>query len=84
MLIFVDESGCPGFKLGHGSDRIFGIGMVLFADGKSAAETEKVVRELHVSTKHRSEFKFSKCCDDVRDQFFDGVKGCPFAYSGRS
>lgn len=78
MLVFIDESGCPGFKFARGSDPVFAIGMVLFETREAAEETELVVRGLHRSIPHRPEFKFSKTSKDVRDKFFDGVAKCPF------
>ena len=32
MLVFIDDSGDPGFKLGKGSTSHFIIGMVIFDD----------------------------------------------------
>lgn len=29
-------------------------------------------------TRHKPEFKFSKCSDKVRDGFFESVVACPF------
>lgn len=78
MLVFIDESGCPGFKIARGSDPVFAIGMVTFANREDAATTETVIRELHRSIPHRAEFKFSKTSVDVRDQFFQRVAHCPF------
>jgi hypothetical protein len=78
MLVLIDESGCPGFKIARGSDPVFGIGMVIFDNGQAARETELVVRDLHDSLRHRPEFKFSRCSQDVRDGFFAAVSGCPF------
>jgi hypothetical protein len=40
MLVLIDESGCPGFKFTRGSDPVFGIGMVIFANGADAAFTD--------------------------------------------
>lgn len=79
MLVFIDESGCPGFKFAKGSDPIFALGMVVFRDSEAAAGTETIIRGLHSSIPHRPEFKFSKTSDDVRDQFFATVKTCPFS-----
>src|SRR5690349_18277506 len=78
MLVFIDESGCPGFKITRGSDPIFVIGMIVFSNGVDAAATETRIRELHASIPHLPEFKFSKTSRDVRDQFFAGIAACPF------
>jgi len=78
VLVFIDESGCPGFKFTRGSDQIFGIGMVIFADRDAALYTESVIAKLRQQKKHKPEFKFSKSSDDLRDAFFQSVASCPF------
>lgn len=78
MLVFIDESGCPGFKITKGSDPIFAIGMVVLTNTEDALVTENAIRDLHAWTGHKPEFKFSKCSNDVRDKFFAGVAALPF------
>jgi hypothetical protein len=78
MLVFIDESGCPGFKFARGSDPVFALGMVVFDSGTEAAQTEAAVRNLRRTIPHAGEFKFSKTSADVRDQFFRGVAASPF------
>jgi hypothetical protein len=78
MLVFIDESGCPGFKFARGSDPVFGIGMAIFKDRQAAISTEQTLAILRRRIGHKPEFKFSKSSDDVRDQFFRAVAGCPF------
>jgi hypothetical protein len=78
MLVLIDESGCPGFKFTRGSDPIFGVGMVIFANSKDAKSTEEAIKGLRVELKHKTEFKFSKSRDLLRDKFFECVSRCPF------
>ena len=78
MLVLIDESGCPGFKFTRGSDRVFGIGMVIFANGEDATATEKAIANLRVTVKHKTEFKFSKSSGYLRDKFFECMARCPF------
>jgi hypothetical protein len=78
MLVFVDESGCPGFKFTRGSNPIFGIGMVIFANDDAAETTTKKLGILRNKLRHKPEFKFSKSSDALRDAFFQGVADCPF------
>ena len=78
MLVFIDESGCPGFKITKGSDPIFAIGMVVFDTSADADFTASLMRDLHKSIPHKPEFKFSKTSHNVRDQFFQAVAACPF------
>ena len=46
MLVFIDESGCPGFKFTRGSDPVFGLGMIIFANGEDALATEQALLAL--------------------------------------
>jgi hypothetical protein len=78
LLVLIDESGCPGFKFTRGSDPVFGLGMVIFANGEDAAATERAIAELRVVLKHKTEFKFSKSSSVLRDKFFECVVRCPF------
>lgn len=78
MLAFIDESGCPGFKITRGSDPIFGLGMVIFAGGPEARATEQAIVAVRQRTDHKTEFKFSKSSNGLRDEFFSGVINCPF------
>lgn len=78
MLVFIDESGCPGFKIAKGSDPIFVVGMVIFKNGAAAASTQAMIEGLHSELRHRSEFKFSKCDSRVRDGFFEATSRCSF------
>src|SRR6185312_12698056 len=78
MLVLIDESGCPGFKFTRGSDPVFGLGMVIFANGEDAATTAQAIAELRLTLKHKPEFKFSKSSAYLRDRFFECVARCPF------
>lgn len=78
MLVFIDESGCSGFKLTRGSDSVFAIAMVTMANGNDARATQLAVARARKGCGHKPEFKFSKCSDDVRDTFFSAVRNAPF------
>jgi hypothetical protein len=41
MLVFIDESGDPGFKLDSGSSPVFVAAMVIFADRNAARATDR-------------------------------------------
>jgi hypothetical protein len=73
MLVFIDESGCPGFKIARGSDPIFAVGMVIFEDTAAATVTGERIKRLHSELGHKPEFKFSNCSFDVRDRFFAAI-----------
>ena len=73
MLVFIDESGDPGFKVARGSSPLFVAAMVVFDDRAAAARTREVVRKLLGRIHRRPEFKFNKCRNEVRDAFFKAV-----------
>ncbi len=77
MLVFIDESGDPGFKLERGSTPIFAAAMVTFANSEDARATEYRVRNLLDKLHAHPEFKFNKSSDERRDAFFNGVADCP-------
>lgn len=78
MLIFIDESGDPGFKLGRGSSSHFVVAMVIFDKNEDAQFASKVIQQALIDLKIRPEFKFNKSSDKIRDSFFDRVKTCKF------
>lgn len=79
MLVVIDESGDPGFKVEKGSSPIFVAAMAIFRTGEDAQATEKRIRQAKTDLRVRSEFKFNKSSNAVRDGFFAAVRGCPFA-----
>jgi len=78
MLVFIDESGHPGLKLTGDSENVFGIGMVVFADRAAANATSQCIDDLRTQLRRRTEFKFSKSTDALRDAFFPRAATCPF------
>ena len=78
MLIFIDESGDPGFKLGRGSSSHFVVAMVIFDKNEDAEFTAKVVKEALTDLKIRPEFKFNQSRNFVRDEFFNKIIKCKF------
>jgi len=73
MLVFIDESGDPGFRIAKGSSPVFVVAMVVFADRVAATRTQDIVRNLLGRVHRRPEFKFNKCRNEVRDAFFVAV-----------
>lgn len=78
MLVFIDESGDPGFRVEQGSSPIFVAAMVIFEHSEAATITENVIKSASVRLRVRPEFKFNKCSKQVRDSFFGAVRDCPF------
>lgn len=78
MLVFIDESGDPGFNVKRGSTPIFAAAMAIFDSAEEALETDRVIRKAMVDLNTYPEFHFTKCSNLVRDGFFNAVQGCPF------
>jgi Protein of unknown function (DUF3800) len=77
MLVFIDESGDPGFKA-KGSSPVFVVAMVIFANADDAIAAQARIKALAQRLKVKPEFKFSKCKDEYRTAFFDEVSPCRF------
>lgn len=73
MLVLIDESGCAGFKFAKGSSPYFIVAMVIFDDFVEAEKTSTAIRELRDALSVKPEFRFNKCCDRVRNEFFKMV-----------
>ena len=82
MLVLIDESGDPGFKMVRGSSTHFVIAMVIFRDFTEAERASHAIGELRTRLSLKGEFKFSKCHDQIKDAFIDCVR--PFAFSVRA
>lgn len=80
MLVFIDDSGDPGFKTHKGSTPVFVIALIIFDDELEAEKTSlsiKVLRrKLKVSDMY--EFKFNKTNDKFRNTFLENIKNFKF------
>lgn len=75
MLVLIDESGDAGFKLVRGSSSHFVVAMVVFDDFDEAERAGAAIDALRTRLRIKTEFKFSKSHDDIKDAFFDCVCG---------
>jgi len=80
MLIFIDDSGDPGFKLDRGSTSHFIIAMVCFDDELEAEKTAVAIKELkrELGFSQQMEFRFFKNSQKVRVKFLETVKKFKF------
>src|SRR5258708_5057238 len=80
MLIFIDDSGDPGFRVEKGSSSVFIISMVIFTDPLEAEKTSVDIKELRRKLKVADlyEFKFNKTDRSFRNTFIEIVKGFDF------
>lgn len=53
--------------------------MVVFADSAAASTTSQCLDELRAQLQRKTEFKFSRSTEELRDAFFSRVATCPFA-----
>jgi len=83
MLVFIDDSGDPGFKLDRGSTAYFVIAMVIFDDELEAEKTAVAIKELKrkIGFSDNTEFRFFKTRKDIRVKFLEAVK--PFNFKVR-
>ena len=80
MLIFIDDSGDPGFRIEKGSSTHFVIAMVVFEDPLEAEKTSVAIKDLRRKLKVSDlfEFKFNKTNRKFRNAFIDTSKGFKF------
>ncbi len=80
MLVFIDDSGDPGFKLDKGSTRYFIIAMVIFNDDLEAEKTAVAIKEFRRELKWPDyrEFRFYKLSRDIRLKFLEKVRNFHF------
>lgn len=80
MLVFIDDSGDPGFKLHTGSSLCFVITLVIFDDNLEAERTSLAIKELRRKLKvaDQYEFKFNKMNKRFRKEFLNCVKNFKF------
>lgn len=76
MLVFIDDSGDPGFQTKKGSSAIFVICLVIFDDDLEAEKTSVAIKELRRKLKVSDfyEFKFNKSDTRFKKAFFNTVK----------
>lgn len=75
MLVFIDDSGDPGFKVEKGSSPVFVITCVIFDDELEAERTAVVIKELRRKLKKSDnfEFKFNKANRELRLKFLEHI-----------
>lgn len=75
MLVFLDDSGDPGFKVGKGSTPCFLIALVIFDDNLEAERCAVAIKELRrgLGLSDAYEFRFNGCSKDIRIAFLARV-----------
>lgn len=82
MLVFIDDSGDPGFKIEKGSSPVFVIACVIFDDELEAEKTAVAIKEFRRKLKKSDnfEFKFNKANREFRLQFLEHVSRFQFRF----
>lgn len=80
MLVFIDDSGDPGFKIGRGSSQFFVIACVIFDDKLDAEETALIIKRYRRSLNwvDTHEFKFNKTKKIYVKELLHKVSTCNF------
>lgn len=80
MLVFIDDSGDPGFKLQKGSSLCFVIALVIFDDPLDAEKASLSIKELRRKLKVSDlyEFKFNKMDKRFKTKFIENVRNFKF------
>lgn len=80
QLVFIDDSGDPGFRVGKGSSKSLVIAMVIFDDQLEAEAAALKIKRLRreIGEKDTFEFRFSKCRSEYRRRFLERVANCKF------
>jgi len=73
MLVFIDDSGDPGFKIPKGSSLVFVITLVIFEDNLVAEETAVALKKLRreLDFPDTVEFKYHKSRKEVKRKFLE-------------
>lgn len=75
-LVFIDDSGDPGFKFDKGSSNFFVISAVIFDDSLEAEKMAVAIKDLRRNLKFPEdnfEFKFAHSSKEVREKFLSAV-----------
>lgn len=82
QLVFIDESGDPGFKIGPGggSSALFVIACVVFDDKCDARNVNSTINELktEIGWDQNYEFKFHRTSDRENNKFFAAMQKMDF------
>jgi len=80
MLVFIDESGDPGFRINKGSSKYFVIVLIIFDDDIEAENTAQKIKNLKINLgkSEKFEFKFNKFKKEIRLSFLKSIQNCKF------
>jgi hypothetical protein len=82
MLVFIDESGCPGMKLGRGSTDFFTVAFLVFENEVEATNAENALARLRQELRLPRDFEFhyNSLKARNREAFYRGISPLDFYY----
>lgn len=82
MLVFIDESGCPGMKVEGASTAFFTVTLLAFEDHDEATACDQRIGLLkrELGWRDHEEFHFNKMRPDYRRKFLEAVAPYQFFY----
>jgi hypothetical protein len=80
VLVFVDESGCTGFKFDKGSTKHFVVTMVFFETPESAEATAQKLSQIRTDRNYHDELHFKELPNNLRTTFYEYMDDCNFFY----
>ncbi len=80
MIVFIDDSGDPGFKFKEGSSEHFVIAAIIFEDNLEAEKTAVAIKELRreLGFGEHVEFKFNKSRKEIKLKFLETINEFSF------
>ncbi|MCW1888213.1 MAG: DUF3800 domain-containing protein [Candidatus Moranbacteria bacterium] len=80
QLVFIDDSGDPGFKIEQGSSSHFVIACIIFDDSLDAEEAALIIKKYRreLSWPDQREFKFNKTNKKLIKELLERVKSATF------
>lgn len=79
MIVFLDDSGCGGFKFTEGSTTHLAIAACVFRDYQQIEALAKALEACRIRASHHREFKHNKTKDSVKARFLVDIAGIDFA-----
>lgn len=79
VWVFIDDSGDGGLKFSSGSSSHLVMAACIFRDPKQIEHLAECVQQCREKNRHRTEFKYSKTREGVRDCFFECTESVDYA-----
>lgn len=80
MHVYLDDSGDPGVKFGHGSTQHLVMAACVFNSNEAMESASRAIRDCRkrVHRSERWEFKYAKTSDYAKDEFFSAIAPLDF------